>query len=69
VISAPRNSSLGLKGGDVVLAVDGRRPEGPLHLIRILRSYDDGEPFKLELLRSRKRETLTGSLTPPADER
>jgi len=69
VISAPRNSSLGVKGGDVVLAVDGRRPEGPLHLIRILRSYDGGEPFKLEILRSRKRETLTGSLTPPADDR
>jgi S1-C subfamily serine protease len=69
VISAPRNSSLGVKGGDVVLAVDGRRPEGPLHLIRILRSYDSGERFKLEILRSRKRETLTGSLTPPPDER
>lgn len=69
VIRAPRNSSLGVKGGDVVLAVDGRRPEGPLHLIRILRSYDSGERFKLEILRSRKRETLTGSLTPPADER
>ena len=69
VISAARNSSLGVKGGDVVLAVDGRRPEGPLHLIRILRSYDSGERFKLEILRSHKRETLTGSLTPSADER
>jgi S1-C subfamily serine protease len=69
VISAPRNSTLGVKGGDVVLAVDGRRPEGPLHLIRILRSYDGGESFKLEILRSRKRETLTGSLTPPTDQR
>jgi S1-C subfamily serine protease len=69
VISAPSNSGLGVKGGDVVLAVDGRRPEGPLHLIRILRSYDGGEPFRLEILRSRKRETLTGSLSAPTDER
>ena len=69
VISAPRSSTLGVRGGDVVLAVDGRRPDGPLHLIRILRSYDRGEEFKLEILRSRKRETLTGSLAPPTAER
>ena len=69
VISAPRNSRLRVKGGDVVLAVDGRRPEGPLHLIRILRSYDGGEPFRLEILRGRKRETVTGSLSAPTDER
>jgi S1-C subfamily serine protease len=69
VISAPRNSSLGVRGGDVVLAVDGRRPDGPLHLLRILRSYDGGEPFKLDIMRSRKRETLSGSLAAATDER
>lgn len=69
VISAPRNSHLGVRGGDVVLAVDGRKPEGPLHLLRILRSYDGGEPFQLEIMRSRKRDTLTGSLAAPTDER
>ena len=62
VISAPRNSRLGVRGGDVVLAVDGRKPDGPLHLLRILRSYDGGERFRLDLMRSGKRESVTASL-------
>ncbi len=69
VINAPRDSRLGVRGGDVVLAVDGRRPDGPLHLLRILRSYDGGERFKLEIMRSRKRESLTASLAAPTEER
>jgi PDZ domain-containing protein len=60
VVSAPKDSELGLKGGDVVLAVDGRKPASPSHLLRILRSYDRGETFKLDLLRNHKRETVTG---------
>lgn len=62
VISAPKESELSLKGGDVVLAVDGRKPEGPSHLLRILRSYEEGESFKIEVLRNRKRETVSGRL-------
>jgi hypothetical protein len=62
VIRAPKNGSLGLKGGDVVQAVDGRKPAGPSHLMRILRSYDRGETFKLDILRNRKRETVTARL-------
>jgi S1-C subfamily serine protease len=62
VIRAPANPSLGLKGGDVVLSVDGRKPSGPSSLIRILRSYDEGDSFKLEVLRQKKRETITAKL-------
>jgi hypothetical protein len=62
VIRAPRDGSLGLKAGDVVQAVDGRKPSGPSHLLRILRSYDQGESFKLDILRNHKRETVTGRL-------
>jgi S1-C subfamily serine protease len=65
VVSAPRDSALGLKGGDVVLAVDGRRPAGPSHLLRILRSYESGESFKLDILRNHKRETVTARLGNP----
>jgi S1-C subfamily serine protease len=68
VISAPEDSTLGLKGGDVVLAVDGRKPAGPSHLLRILRSYEAGESFKLDILRNRKRESVTARLGKrPAD--
>jgi S1-C subfamily serine protease len=62
VISVPRDTPLGLKGGDVVLAVDGRKPSSPSHLLRILRSYDRGESFKLDIMRNRKRETVVGRL-------
>ncbi len=69
VIRAPRNSTLGVRGGDVVLAVDGRKPDGPFHLLRILRSYDRGERFTLEIMRARKRASFTGSLAAPTEER
>jgi S1-C subfamily serine protease len=65
VISAPPDSTLGLKGGDVVLTVDGRKPAGPSHLLRILRSYESGESFKLDILRNHKRETVTARLGEP----
>jgi hypothetical protein len=65
VIHAPKDGTLGLKGGDVVQAVDGRKPVSPSHLLRILRSYDRGETFKLDVLRNRKKETLSARLTEP----
>jgi S1-C subfamily serine protease len=62
VVSAPKDSELGLKGGDVILAVDGRKPASPSQLLRILRSYERGETFKLDIMRKQKRETVTGKL-------
>jgi PDZ domain len=67
VISAPKEGGLGLKGGDVVTAVDSRKPAGPSQLLRILRSYERGETFKLDIVRNRKRETLTASLPTERD--
>ena len=67
VISAPKDSSLRLRGGDVVLAVDGRAPSSPSHLLRILRSYETGETFKLDIMRDRKRETVTARIGAPDD--
>jgi S1-C subfamily serine protease len=62
VVSVRKSSPLGLKAGDVVFAVDGRKPSGPAHLLRILRSYDRGESFKLDIMRNKKRDTVTGRL-------
>jgi S1-C subfamily serine protease len=67
VISAPKDSALGLRGGDVVLAVDKRAPSSPSHLLRILRSYETGETFKLDIMRNRKRETVTARIGQPGD--
>lgn len=63
VISVPAESGLGLKGGDVVLAVDGRTTENPSHLHRILRSYQSGEQFELSIMRNQRRMTVRGNLS------
>ncbi len=68
VIDVPRDFKLGLKGGDVVLAVDGRKPESPSHLLRILRSYRETETFKLDVLRNRKRVMVQGRLGVKAED-
>jgi membrane-associated protease RseP (regulator of RpoE activity) len=62
VIRSPKDGRLGLKGGDIVQAVDGRKPASPAHLLRILRSYDRGETFKLDILRNRKQQTVSARL-------
>jgi S1-C subfamily serine protease len=63
VISVPEGSGLGLKGGDVVLAVDGRTTDNPSHLHRILRSYQSNEGFELSIMRDQRRMTVRGSLS------
>lgn len=62
VISIPRESSLNLRGGDVVLSIDGRRPDGPSNLIRILRTYAPDDTIRFEILRSHKRHVVVGQL-------
>src|SRR5262249_11289893 len=43
VLRAPRDSSLSLRTGDVILAVDGRDVTSAAQMYRVLRSYDSGE--------------------------
>lgn len=62
VISVAGNSPLSLRGGDVVLRVDGRAPESPAHLLRILGSYGPGEELRLEIFRDRKRRSVSGNV-------
>jgi len=62
VISVPKDSPLGVRGGDVILSVDGRKATGPGSFLRILRSYDSGDSFKLEIMRNKARTTVTGKL-------
>lgn len=62
VINVPKESTLGLKGGDVILSIDGRKATGPGGLMRTLRSYESGESFKLEIMRNKSRTTVTGKL-------
>lgn len=65
VVNVPQGSRLGLRAGDVVLSVEGRIPEGPGHLLRILQSYEAGEPIRLAIMRMKKRETVVGTIAAP----
>lgn len=63
VIRAGERSNLGLKGGDVLLTIDGRKVNNPGTAMRILRSYEAGDTLRLEVMRSRQRQTLSASIS------
>ncbi|MEZ4586929.1 MAG: PDZ domain-containing protein [Gemmatimonadales bacterium] len=62
VISAPTENPFGLKGGDVIVSVDGRAARSPASLLRVLSTYDDGEAVRLEILRNRNRQTISSKV-------
>jgi S1-C subfamily serine protease len=68
VVKAPADSSLPLKGGDVIISIGGRKPSSPEHAMRILRSYDKGETVSIEILRKQKRMTVAWRV-PSRDDR
>ncbi len=67
VVRAPSDSGLPLKSGDVILAIDGRKPTSPEHAIRILRSYEGGEAVKLDVMRQKRRTTATWTVPDQED--
>jgi C-terminal processing protease CtpA/Prc len=54
VVQAPDNAAFKLEDGDVIQAIDGRKPDDGAHALRILRSYKSGEKLTLSVLRQRK---------------
>lgn len=59
VLETPRDSTLGLKAGDVIRSIDGRKPQDAAHARRILASYAEGETVKLEVTRQRRSTTVS----------
>ena len=59
VVQAPDNAAFKLEDGDVIQAIDGRKPDDGAHALRILRSYKSGEKLTLSVLRQRKPLSLT----------
>src|SRR5436309_6518197 len=69
VVKAPADSSLPVKGGDVILSISGRKPSSPSHAMRILRSYEAGETVTVEVMRKQKRTTIAWKVPEPRDRR
>ena len=59
VVKARADSGMPLRAGDVILAIDGRKPTSPSHALRILRSYEVGESVKLDVQRKQRRQVVT----------
>ena len=65
VVRAPEDATLQLKDGDVILDIGGREPTSPEHAMRILGSFQKGEPLKITIMRNKSKQTLDVKL--PAD--
>jgi S1-C subfamily serine protease len=59
VVRAPKDDTLGLQDGDVILDIGGRKPVDPGHVIRILRSYEPGEKLAMTIVRKKKRQSIS----------
>jgi hypothetical protein len=59
VVKPPVDSASPLKAGDVILAIDGRKPQSVEHGLKILGSYAPGEKAKLDVMRKRQRTSLS----------
>lgn len=59
VVRAPSNEQLKLRDGDVIQRIDGREPTSVSHAMRILGSYQGGETLRVEIMRNRKKETIS----------
>lgn len=59
VVSAPGNEDLQLEDGDVILSIDGREPTSVAHAMRILGSYESGEELKIEIMRDKRKRTIS----------
>jgi len=62
VVNVGNDSTLGLKSGDVILAIGGRKPLDPAHALRILGTYEPNEDVSFDVMRMKHRISVTGKL-------
>ena len=65
VVNVGADSSLGLRAGDVILTIGGRRPTSPPHAMRILGTYDGNEQVQFEVMRQKHRTSVSGRIPQP----
>lgn len=62
VVDVADSSTLGLRAGDVILSIGGRRPTSPSHAFRILATYEPNETVSFEIMRQKRRSTVNGRM-------
>jgi S1-C subfamily serine protease len=68
VVHAPDNDALGLKDGDVILDIGGRKPTTPEHAMKILASFEPSETLRVAIMRHQKRQKLEYTLPDSASQ-
>jgi S1-C subfamily serine protease len=59
VLRAPEDDALQLVDGDVILGIGGRVPTSVEHAMRILASFEPGEKLSIDIMRQKRRRTVT----------
>ena len=59
VIAPPEDEEIALLAGDVILSIDGREPGTPSRVLRIIRSYEEGETISFQIMRDKSRTTVS----------
>jgi hypothetical protein len=62
VVNVGDDSTFGLRNGDVVLAIGGRKPSSPAHALRILGTYEPNESVSFDIMRMKHRTTVSGKM-------
>src|SRR5204863_9328102 len=62
VVSIDGASTLGLRAGDVITSIGGRRPTSPPQAMRILSTYEPGENVAFDVMRQHRRTTVNGKV-------
>jgi len=62
VVNVGDDSTFGLRSGDVILSIGGRRPLNPAHALRILGTYEPNESVTFDIMRMKHRTTVSGKM-------
>jgi S1-C subfamily serine protease len=62
VLDADQDSTLGLRAGDVILAIGDREVEDVSDVLRILRSYEEEESVSFTVMRQGREQRVEGTV-------
>ena len=62
VVNVGQDTALGLRAGDVILSIGGRRPASPPQAMRILGTYEPDEAVQFDVMRQRHRVSVAGKI-------
>ena len=62
VVNVGDDSTFGLRSGDVILTIGGRKPTSPAQALRILGTYEPNESVSFDVMRMKHRATVSGKM-------